>query len=490
MQQQTIFNLHELGLIAQSTWETIFMVFIATLVAVIGGILLGILLYITQDSKNVLVKGFNKSFSVVINITRSIPYIILLILLYPLTRLIVGTTIGTTASIVPLAIAALPFYARLTESALREVDNGLIEAARAMGATQRQIIFKVLLPESKNLLIDAATLTCISLIGFSAMAGIVGGGGLGDLTYFKGYNYGNYTLLLGGVIMLVILVQITQSFGNYLISAKKLTPLWLVTLILASASGIQLYSNTVVKTDSNEITVGYITSPPQDAIMKLSKKIAKEKYGIDVKLVTFGDYNIPNRALNDGELQANVFQHIPFLENQVKQFGYKLTYIGKTFLYPMGMFSKKYTSIKNIKDGSTVAIPNDPTNQGRALMIMQDAGLIKLKDGITWKATTDSIASNPKNLKIVSLQADQIPNNLGDVDFGIVNNDYISKAGLSLNDALFVEPKDSPFANVIAIQDTQKDNPRLKEYVKALNNKQILKEAQKHYPNGAAIAAW
>lgn len=218
---QTIFNLHELGLIAQSTWETIYMVFIATVVAVVGGIILGILLYVTQDSKNLLIKGFNKSFSIVINITRSIPYIILLILLYPLTRLIVGTTIGTTASIVPLAIAALPFYARLTESALREVDNGLIEAAKSMGATRCQIIFKVLLPESKALLIDAATLTCISLIGFSAMAGIVGGGGLGDLTYFKGYNYGNYTLLLGGVVMLVILVQITQSFGNYLISTKS-----------------------------------------------------------------------------------------------------------------------------------------------------------------------------------------------------------------------------------------------------------------------------
>lgn len=487
---QTMFNLHELSLIAQSTWETIFMVFIATLVAVIGGILLGILLYTTQDSKNVLVKGFNRTFSIIINITRSIPYIILLILLYPITRIIVGTTIGTTASIVPLAIAALPFYARLTESALREVDNGLIEAARAMGATKNQIIFKVLLPESKSLLIDAATLTCISLIGYSAMAGIVGGGGLGDLTYFKGYNYGNYTLLLGGVVMLVVLVQITQSFGNYLISTKKLTSLWIITAVLVIASGAQLYSNTLGKANSNEITVGYITSPPQDAIMQLSKKIAKQKYNLDVKLVTFGDYNIPNRALNDGQLQVNVFQHIPFLENQVKQFGYKLTYIGKTFLYPMGMFSKKYDSIKNISNGATVAIPNDPTNQGRALMILQDAGLIKLKDGVTWQATTDSIVSNPKKLKIVALQADQIPNNLGDVDIGIVNNDYIPKAGLSLKDALFVEPKDSPFANIIAVQDSQKYNPKLKEYVKALNNKQILKVAQKYYPNDAAIAAW
>ncbi|QIV95834.1 D-methionine transport system substrate-binding protein [Allofrancisella inopinata] len=490
MHQQTIFNFQELSLIAQSTWETIFMVFIATLVAVIGGIILGILLYTTQENKNILVKSFNKVFSIVINVTRSIPYIILLILLYPLTRLIVGTTIGTTASIVPLAIAALPFYARLTESALREVDHGLIEAAKAMGATRIQIIFKVLLPESKALLIDAATLTCISLIGFSAMAGIVGGGGLGDLTYFKGYNYGDYTLLLGGVVMLVILVQLTQSFGNYLVSARKLTALWLLTIILVVASGLQLYSNFVASNQSNEITVGYITSPPQDKIMELSKKIAKEKYNLDVKLVTFGDYNIPNRALNDGEIQANVFQHIPFLENQIKKFGYKITYIGKTFLYPMGVFSKKYKNFDQLPNAATVAIPNDPTNQGRALMILQDAGLITLEDGITWQATPSNITNNPKKLKIIPLQADQIPNNLSDVDIGVVNNDYIPKAGLTLKDALFVEPKDSPFANIIAVQDSQKDNLNLKEYVKSLNNDQILQLVQKLYPNDAAIAAW
>ena len=333
-------------------------------------------------------------------------------------------------------------------------------------------------------------ITCISLIGFSAMAGIVGGGGLGDLTYFKGYNYGNYTLLLGGVIMLVVLVQLVQSFGNYLLIAKKLPSLWLVSILLILACGTQIYLNFSASQNTNQITVGYITSPPQDAIMKLSKKIAKEKYNLDVKLVTFGDYNLPNRALNDNELQANVFQHIQFLENQNKQLGYDITYIGKTFLYPMGVFSKKIKSLSELSNGATVAIPNDPTNQGRALMILQDAGILKLKDGVTWQATTDSIASNPKNLKIVSLQADQIPNNLRDVDVGIVNNDYISKAGLSLKDALFIEPKDSPFANIIAVNEGRKDDPKLKEYVKSLNNDQIKKLADKYYPNNAAIAAW
>ncbi len=111
----------------------------------------------------------------------------------------------------------------------------------------------------------------------------------------------------------------------------------------------------------------------------------------------------------------------------------------------MGVFSKKFTKVDEIPNGATIAIPNDPTNQGRALMILQDMGLIKLKDGITWQATPDSIISNPKKLKIIALQADQIPNNLGDVDVGVVNNDYIEKADLTLKDALFVEPKDSPF---------------------------------------------
>jgi D-methionine transport system substrate-binding protein len=476
MLQQTTSNLDSFGLIATATWETIFMVFIATLVAVVGGIILGIMLYISKDSKNIFVKGFSSTIGAVINVTRSIPYIILLILLYPITRLIVGTTIGTTASIVPLAIAALPFYARLTESALKEVDNGLIEAATTMGATKAQIIFKVLLPESKNLLIDAATLTCITLIGFSAMAGIVGGGGLGDLTYFKGYNYGNYTLLLGGVVMLVILVQMCQSYGNYLITAKKLTSLWVISAILLIGSAFQVFYTPTTKSE-NQITVGYVTSPPQDKIMQLSQKIAKEKYNLDVKLVTFGDYNVPNRALNDGNIQANVFQHIPFMEDQIKQFGYKITYIGKTFLYPMAVFSSKIKNLDELKNGATVAIPNDPTNQGRALMILEDAGLIKLKAGVQWNATPNTLTENKKNLKIITLQADQIPNNLRDVDIAVVNNDYIPKAGLTMKDALFVEPKDSPFANIIAVQDSQKDDEKLKDYVKSLNNDEVLKVA-------------
>ncbi len=477
--------------LAIATWQTIYMVFIATVIAVIGGLILGILLYLSRNKSNLAIKLFNQIVGFIVNVTRSIPYIILLILLYPVTKLIVGSTIGTTASIVPLAIAALPFYARLAESAISEVDKGLIEAANAMGASKLQIIFKVLLPESRVLLVDAATLTTIGLIGYSAMAGIVGGGGLGDLTYFQGYNNGNYFLLYGGVILLIILVQLCQSYGQFLTSAKRLTSVWVLTILLAlgvvSQVGYNLYSASKI---TNAITVGYMQAPAQDQIMAEAARVAKDKYGLNVKLVSFGDYNLPNRALSTGDIDANVFQHIPFLENQIKQFGYKISEIGKTFIYPMGVFSNKIKSLNEIQVGDKVAIPNDPTNRGRALMILQDAGLIKLKPGLSWKATLNDIVSNPYKLQIIPLQADQIPNNLGSVTLGVITNDFLAKAHLTLKQALFVEPKDSPFANIIVVRTKDKENPLLLKFVKAYESPEVAKVADKVYPDNAAIPAW
>ncbi|MFZ9035138.1 MAG: MetQ/NlpA family ABC transporter substrate-binding protein [Francisellaceae bacterium] len=478
--------------LALATWQTLYMVFVATVISIIGGLIIGILLFLTQKKQSLPAALFNNIAGFIVNVTRSIPYIILLILLYPVTKLIVGTTIGTTASIVPLAIAALPFYARLAESAISEVDKGLIEAAEAMGATRGQIIMKVLLPEAKTLLVDAATLMVIGLIGYSAMAGIVGGGGLGDLTYFQGYNDGNDFLLYGGVVLLIILVQLCQSYGSYLSKSKRLHGIWILTVVLVAGTATQIgYTAYTTATESrNSITVGYIQSPEQNKIMNLAKDIAKEKYNLNVRLISFGDYNLPNRALNDGELDANVFQHIPFLDNQIKQFGYKIMPIGKTFLYPMGLFSKKIQALNDVPMHAKVAIPNDPTNKGRALMILQDTGLITLKKGVTWKATLNDIVSNPYDLDIIPLQADQIPNNLDSVTLAVINNDFLAKAGLTLKQALFVEPKDSPFANIIVVADKNKNDPLLKEFVEAYQTPQIAKLAAKLYPDDAAIPAW
>ncbi len=480
-----------LSSLALATWQTIYMVFIATAIAIIGGLILGVLLYLSHNKQNLSIRLFNQVIGFIVNITRSIPYIILLILLYPITKIIVGTTIGTTASIVPLAIAALPFYARLTESAISEVDKGLIEAANAMGATKLQIIFKVLLPEAKTLLVDSATLTTIGLIGYSAMAGIVGGGGLGDLTYFQGYNNGNYFLLYGGVILLIVLVQLCQSYGNYLTNTKKLTSMWVLAGILVLASIAQIGYNAYQDTQNkNIITVGYAQSSEQQKVMEMAQQVAKNEYGLNVKLVSFGDYNLPNRALNNGDIDANVFQHIPFLENQIKEFGYKLTEIGKTFIYPMGVFSIKINSLKEVPMGAKVAIPNDPTNRGRALMILADAGLIQLKPGASWKATLSDITDNPYKLQIIPLQADQIPNNLSSVTLAVINNDFLPKANLTLKQALFVESKDSPFANIIVIRDNNKNNPLLRKFIQAYQSPQVKKLAEKLYPDDAAIPAW
>ena len=474
-----------------ATWQTIYMVFIAAIIAVIGGLGLGLFLYFSNNNQHQSIKLLNRMLGFCVNVTRSIPYIILLILLYPITQLIVGTTIGTSASIVPLAVAALPFYARLAESAISEVDQGLIEAANAMGATRLQIIFKVLLPEAKVLLIDAATLTTIGLIGYSAMAGVVGGGGLGDLTYFQGYNNGNGFLLYGGVVLLIILVQLCQSYGRLLTQLKKLTSLWALVGFLTFGCMAQIgYNIYQITKDSNVIKVGFMESPAQRTIMEQVKKIAEEKYNLSIALISFGDYNLPNRALNSGNIDANIFQHIPFLEQQVKEFGYHISAIAKTFLYPMGLFSRKIKTLKALPMMAKVAIPNDPTNQGRALMLLEKAGLIQLKPNVSWRANIGDITQNPYGLNIVALQADQIPNNLNNVTLAVINNDFLAKAGLTLKDALFIEPKDSPFANIIAVRDRDRNNPLLQKLIKSYQSPKIKQLAVDLYPNNAAIPLW
>lgn len=184
----------------QSLLDTIFMVGIADLVALLFGTVLGVVLFITSEPNLTPMPLLNRILGLIVNATRSTPFIILMVAIIPFTRLIVGTSIGTAAAIVPLALAAIPFFARLVETALRDIDRGLIEAAQAMGATPGQIIAKILLPEALPALVRAVTLTIISLVGYSAMAGAVGGGGLGDLGIRYGYQR------FDGIVMLAVVV--------------------------------------------------------------------------------------------------------------------------------------------------------------------------------------------------------------------------------------------------------------------------------------------
>lgn len=204
-------------LFLKSLWETLVMVGISGAIGALAGIPLGIVLYLTDKQGVLPMLPLNRFTAVVVNAVRSTPFIILLVAIIPFTRLIVGTSIGTAAAIVPMTIAAAPFVARIVEASLREVDRGLVEAVSSMGATTWQIVYKVLLPEALPGIVAGLTITLISLVGFSAMAGAVGGGGLGDLGIRYGYQRFLPGVMLAVVLVLIAVVQLIQSTGDVLV---------------------------------------------------------------------------------------------------------------------------------------------------------------------------------------------------------------------------------------------------------------------------------
>lgn len=204
-------------------WETIYVTIAATFFAIIIGLPLGVLLVVGEKGSILpLPKWIMHVLNVIINLLRSVPFLILMILVFPLTRVLIGTVVGTTASIVPLVIAAFPFVARLAESSLREVNPNIIEAAQSMGASPLQIIVKVMIPESVPSLISNATIAITTILGYSAMSGIIGGGGLGKIAINYGYYRYKYLIMIAAVVLLIIIVQIFQSIGTRLsIKADK-----------------------------------------------------------------------------------------------------------------------------------------------------------------------------------------------------------------------------------------------------------------------------
>ena len=202
-------------LVGTATLQTLSMVFFSTVFSLILGLPLGILLCVTDPVTGIMPKPvLNQILTRIVNVLRSFPFIILMILLFPLSRIIVGTSIGTMATIVPLSIAAAPFVARVIESALKEVDPGVVQAARAMGSTNFQIIMKVLLPEAMPSRVSGITLTIINLIGYSAMAGAIGGGGLGDLAIRYGYQRFRTDIMVVSVVVILVLVEVIQVIGT------------------------------------------------------------------------------------------------------------------------------------------------------------------------------------------------------------------------------------------------------------------------------------
>ncbi|NLU18722.1 MAG: MetQ/NlpA family lipoprotein [Serratia liquefaciens] len=243
--------------------------------------------------------------------------------------------------------------------------------------------------------------------------------------------------------------------------------------------------------DPNHIKIGVIVGAEQQ-VAEIAQKVAKEKYGLDVELVTFNDYVLPNEALSKGDIDLNAFQHKPYLDQQIKDRGYKLVPVGNTFVYPIAGYSKKIKSLDELKDGSQVALPNDPTNLGRSLLLLQKVNLIKPKDGVGLLPTVLDVTDNPKNLKLVELEAPQLPRSLDDqqIALAVINTTYASQIGLTpAKDGLFVEDKDSPYVNLLVAREDNKDAENVKKFVQAYQSDEVNEAANKIF-NGGAVKGW
>ncbi|AIR04608.1 MULTISPECIES: methionine ABC transporter substrate-binding lipoprotein MetQ [Cedecea] len=243
--------------------------------------------------------------------------------------------------------------------------------------------------------------------------------------------------------------------------------------------------------DPNHIKVGVIAGAEQQ-VAEVAQKVAKEKYGLDVELVTFTDYVLPNEALSKGDIDVNAFQHKPYLDQQIKDRGYKLVSVGNTFVYPIAGYSKKIKSLDELQPGSQVALPNDPTNLGRSLLLLQKEGLIKLKDGVGLLPTVLDVTENPKNLKLVELEAPQLPRSLDDaqIALAVINTTYASQIGLTpAKDGIFVEDKNSPYVNLIVSREDNKDAENVKKFVQAYQSDEVNEAANKVF-NGGAVKGW
>lgn len=241
--------------------------------------------------------------------------------------------------------------------------------------------------------------------------------------------------------------------------------------------------------DDKTIKIGTIAGPETE-LAEVAAKIAEKQYGLKIKIIAFTDYLQPNSALNDGQLQANVFQHTPYLNEQVKSRGYDLYIAGKTFVYPMGIYSENYHTLAEIPENSQIAIPNDPTNEGRALLLLQQAGLITVSAQAGLQATPRDITSNPKHFTFTLLDAAQLARAYQDIAVAVINTNYAIPAGLlPSKDALFIEDKNSPYANLIVIRTQDKDKPWVKELVSSFQSKAVVDKADELF-KGQVVAAF
>lgn len=236
-----------------------------------------------------------------------------------------------------------------------------------------------------------------------------------------------------------------------------------------------------------EIKVGIMSGEDEDVWRAVQEEAAK--HGLKIETVVFNDYTQPNEALERGEIDANAFQHQPYLDNQIKQHGYKIVPVGFTGVWPIGLYSKTAKSVADLAEGATVGVPNDPSNEGRALRVLQNEGLIKLKDGTGILATIADITENPKNIEIKELDAGIVGRAIDDLDGAVVNTDWALKAGLSPAERIAQEPiADNPYRNFIAVKDGSQNEEWVKTLVASYQNDNVRAVFEKVYKGTGLVA--
>jgi D-methionine transport system substrate-binding protein len=259
----------------------------------------------------------------------------------------------------------------------------------------------------------------------------------------------------------------------------------LTKITLAAGLALALFAQPV---GAETIKVG-VTPGPHAQILEKVKEIAKAD-GLDIEILEFSDYVVPNQALNDGELQANSFQHKPYLDNQVADRKYDIVDVAWTVNFPMGIYSKKVKSFDELKEGATIAIPNDPTNGGRALLILADNGIIKLNESKGLKVGPADVTENPKKFNFVELDAAQLPRSLEDTDASAVNTNYALEAGLDPSkDPILKEGAKAPYVNLIAVRGADKDAPWVAKLVKAYHSAEVKAFVNEKF-KGSVVTAW
>ncbi len=275
-------------------------------------------------------------------------------------------------------------------------------------------------------------------------------------------------------------------------SEKQMKRRSLLKVFSVLATGAALTLSAGAHAEDKVIKVGTVAGPDSE-VWQLVQKVAKEKEGLNVKVIEFNDYVQPNAALDSGDLDANSFQHQPYLDSQVKQRGYKIVSAGLTYISPIGVYSKKFKALKDLPQGAKLAVPNDPSNENRALLLLQTQGVIKLKAGAGTggnNATVLDIADNPKKLKISELDAAQLPRVLSDVDAAVINTNYALAANLQpTKDAIALESLTSPYANLIAVRAKDKDQPWVKKLVKAYQSPEVKEFIKKQF-KGSMVASF